>query len=77
MIIGTIIEVGDANGLSTNRQNGAAMMMFYTEDDAVEWARLQSETLSINTILYSVVATVINTDTGNKRWWWNGVEYTG
>tara|TARA_B110000285_G_scaffold135907_1_gene152303 strand:- start:98 stop:331 length:234 start_codon:yes stop_codon:yes gene_type:complete len=77
MIIGTILEIGDANGLSSNRQNGASMMMFYTEKDAVQWALSQSEAISILTLTFSVVVTVINTETGNKRWWWNGIEYTG
>tara|TARA_B100000780_G_scaffold125162_1_gene87804 strand:- start:877 stop:1119 length:243 start_codon:yes stop_codon:yes gene_type:complete len=80
MIIGAIIEVDTTGGAGADaRLNGAAMMQFFTLKDAVVWAKLQSE--AVTTVsgynAVSCVTTVINSDTEQKRWWFNGTEYTG
>lgn len=76
MIIGQIIET--TNGVSTGPYAGAgAMLLFYTENDAIEWARLTSvnaPTPEGNTFTTTMV---VNTDTGVRRWWYDGTEYTG
>ena len=76
MIIGAIIEVTDGNWSSGNR-NGTALLHFYTLQEAILWAELQSENSPVSTNANMCVCTVINTDNGLKRWWFNGTEYTG
>ena len=79
MIIGAILEGGDGSGPGTNRQNGFAMLMFYTMNDAITWAELQSGLVVFDTTgaqIYTLCS-VINTETNVKRWWYNGTEYTG
>jgi hypothetical protein len=80
MIIGAIIETTwTPSGAQTSSSNGASMMNFYTIDDAIQWAEIQSEVVYFGTNPEPIIAlcTVIDTDTGVKRWWFNGVEYTG
>lgn len=78
MIIGTLVET-TINGVTTNQLNGSTSIVFYTERDAVQWARLQSAAWTIfgDTDEARCSTVVINTDTGIKRWWYNGTEYTG
>jgi len=80
MIVGAILEMSyNASGVDTGGMNGAAMIQFTTQRDAEQWAILQSELVTYGTNgtpLYTLT-TVINTDTGVKRWWYNGIEYTG
>jgi len=80
MIIGAILEVSDqGSGAPGGVHNGNSMLHFYTMSDAVTWARLQSESMPYGSSAYNLYAltTIVNTDTGEKRWWYNGVEYTG
>jgi hypothetical protein len=78
MIIGTLVET-TINGSTTRELNGASSIIFYTEFDAITWARLQSESWTIfgggDQARCSTM--VINTDTGVKRWWYDGTEQTG
>jgi len=76
MIVGAILEVTDGNWSSGNR-NGAALLHFYTWSDAITWAQLQSENSAVSTNGVMCVCSIVNTDTGEKRWWFNGSEYTG
>ena len=78
MIIGTIIEVaasGSAPG--SNTYNGASSQQFYSENDAITWARLQSGPIEVLGIAIRCVCCVTNTDQGIIRWWYNGTEQTG
>ena len=79
MIIGAILESGDGQGSGSNRQNGAALVVFYTMADAVSWAELQSTLVLYDTAPSAIytLCSVINTDTNVKRWWYAGTEYTG
>ena len=80
MIIGAILETSwSATGAQSQVQNGAALMHFYSMSDAEAWARLQSELVTYGTNPEGVytVCTILNTDTEQKRWWFNGIEYTG
>lgn len=82
MIIGSIVDVSQtASGVGTNATNGVGLIHFYTMEDAVQWARLQSDRLHFNvsgSSSYLFTATVvINTDTNERRWWFDGTEYTG
>jgi hypothetical protein len=77
MIIGSIIDVSPSNQPGSASSNGASSVIFYTEDDAVEWARIQSESTLFNNSIYLFCAVVvINTSTGTKRWFWDGAEET-
>jgi len=53
------------------------MIHFYAMADAVAWAESQSQYVSVESANVRTLCTVINTDTGTKRWWFNGTEYTG
>lgn len=80
MIIGSITElshVGD--GSQTNFLNGASSVVFYTEQDAQEWCSKQSLAMVYGTTNRTIIAlcNYINTDTGVRRWWFDGQEYTG
>lgn len=79
MIIGAITEVTNQPDGAVNRElNGASLISFYTMAQAITWARLQSELTvsgSVSNETYCLT-TVINTNTGVKRWWFSGVEYT-
>jgi hypothetical protein len=80
MIIASIIEVARLiTGQQESTMNGASSVIFYTWDDAVTWARIQSEDVVYGTNSYNARCLVIciNTDTEERRWWYNGVEYTG
>jgi hypothetical protein len=80
MIIGTIIDVSnDAQGPQSGALNGTAMLMFYTEADAVTWAEIQSLNFPSGPGGYGAMAlcSVVNTQTAQRRWWFNGTEYTG
>jgi hypothetical protein len=77
MIIGAILETGDNQGAGSSRQNGAAMVVFYTMNDAIVWAQTQSVGTPFETNTVYALCSVVNTDTGVKRWWYNGTEYTG
>jgi hypothetical protein len=80
MIIGAILDVGQSGtGPGASVVNGAALVTFYTMADAVIWAQLQSENFQSGTNPNNLIPTtsVINTDTGERRWWFNGTEYTG
>lgn len=75
MIIATLLE--PALNQTSNAYNGATAVIFYTMDDAITWARIQSmgQEAAGNTIRSWI--SVVNTDTEVVRWWYNGVEYTG
>ena len=80
MIIGAIVDVSDTgSGPASNQLNGAALQSFYTMTDALTWARIQSGPFIAGSSSYAArcLCTVINTETEDTRWWYNGVEYTG
>lgn len=82
MIIGSIIDVSQqASGVGTNSTNGASLQHFYTMEEAVIWAEMQSErlqfTVSGNDSYLFTATVVINTETNTRRWWFDGTEYTG
>lgn len=77
MIIGTIKDVTSTTS-PYGSANGSAMLHFYTLSDAISWAEIQSQNTPVSGIAdFACVCTVINTDDGSVRWWWNGSEYTG
>ncbi len=77
MIIGSIVEVGSGDVPGDNGRNGAALMHFYNWDDAATWALEQSRNSPVATSNVVCLCTIINCTTGEKRWWYSGVEYTG
>lgn len=78
MIIGQILDVSTSSGIPGSQySNGVTMMHFYTWSDAITWAVLASETAFYNTQSLTAACMIINTDTGERRWWYNGIEYTG
>jgi len=80
MIIGSILETSNSGGgTQNNNLNGASSVIFYNMNDATEWARIQSEGMVYGTANYQCVTliSVVNTDTGERRWWFGGTEYTG
>ena len=79
MIIGAITEVTESgSGFAERYHNGAAMVMFYTNEEAESWAVLQSANNIYGSDSRSIfcLCTVINTETDTKRWWFDGTEYT-
>ena len=77
MIIGSILDVATGSSPGSSASNGVSSVIFYTEREAVEWAILQSLGMLVNSNTYYCFTSVINTTTGSKRWWYNGIEYTG
>lgn len=77
MIIGAILDVSENNDPGSTQFNGASLIHFYTLNDAVTWAELQSATMLTETKNIRTVCSVINTDDSTRRWWWRGTEYTG
>jgi len=80
MIIGAILETANSDGGGqTDTLNGAAMMQFYTMDSAENWAIEQSKAVvyGASNVRVNTLCTVYNTETGIKRWWYRGIEYTG
>lgn len=78
MIIGTILETMASGDVGATYVNGASCLIFTVEEDAIFWAIEQSKATLISGVnSYTAVTTVINTETGVKRWWFNGTEYTG
>lgn len=79
MIIGTILNSGNSSSAPevNSTHDGFSTLIFYSNEDAENWAVLQSGNSQIGGISYYVVCTVINTDTNVKRWWYAGTEYTG
>lgn len=80
MIIGTIIEVtNDAGGPGSANHNGATAVVFYTYNDAETWCiEMSKQVISgpLNRSTYTTTV-LVNTDTAERRWWFNGTEYTG
>ena len=83
MIIATIIEYSHSAsggpGALNREVNGCATTIFYTSSDAISFAVAMSEAIQYGTspeTLYGLVV-VYNTQTTEKRYWFNGVEYTG
>jgi hypothetical protein len=77
MIIGAITETNQSAAPGGNAMNGTAIMQFYTMSAAVEWAQLQSTGTLVGSVTVFCLTTVINTATGERRWWYGGTEYTG
>lgn len=83
MIIGTIIEYSasiDGTPTSYNREvNGVTSVIFYTEKECLEWCRMMSNSFIYGTASNTLYGLTMfsNTETGVRRWWFNGVEYTG
>jgi len=77
MIIGSIVEIGFGAAPGASDRNGAAMLNFSIYNDAVTWAVLQSQEVSVSGNQVTCLTTVINTSDNTRRWWWNGTEYTG
>ena len=75
MIIGTLLEPAYNQG--GNLMNGATAVVFYTMNDAITWARLQSQGQEASGITIRAWISVVNTETEVVRWWYNGIEYTG
>lgn len=77
MIIGTILETSD-NPTSTAPEGAGGIVTFFTMKDAVTWADIQSRAVPVSGInTWYACTVVINTATGERRWWYNGTEYTG
>jgi len=83
MIVATIIEYtpqSSGSPTSVNREiNGCSSTVFYTQSDAIVFARLMSELIVYgagSSSLYGLVM-VLNTDTEERRWWFGGTEFTG
>jgi hypothetical protein len=81
MIIGMILDIGAYNSgePSGQTQNGAAMMQFYNYQDAINWALDTSRNAPTGTAGASIrcMTMTYNCNTQERRWWFNGVEYTG
>ena len=80
MIIASILETSNSGGgTQNNNLNGASSVIFYTMTDATQWAQIQSQSMLYGTANYQCLAliSVVNTDTGERRWWFDGTEYTG
>jgi hypothetical protein len=77
MIIGTIVDVSGGNAPASNIHNGVASIVFYTEDDGIKWCELMSESANYNGVNLQIGTMLVNTDTSIRRWWFNGIEYTG
>ena len=80
MIIASILEIGyNSAGSQHSGTNGAASVVFYTEADAEAWCLLQSQAViyGSGSITAVCLCVYINTDTNLRRWWYDGVEYTG
>lgn len=75
MIVGTIIE--PALNATGNSFNGVTSVIFYTELDAIEWCRIMSQGIVVSGTLIIPVAIMMNTNSGVKRWWYDGTEQTG
>jgi hypothetical protein len=75
MIIATLLE--PALNQTANAFNGATAVVFYTMNDAIIWARLQSAEQIAGGSTIRAWVSVVNTDTEVVRWWYNGVEHTG
>jgi hypothetical protein len=81
MIVGMILDVGAYNSgePAGQTQNGSAMINFYNYQDAVNWA-LATSTNAVtggNNASIRCMTMVYNCNTQERRWWFNGVEYTG
>ena len=80
MIIGAILETANnVSGAQSSGQNGASLLTFYTWNDAIQWATLQSQRViygTSNQHIYTLCS-ITNTDTSEDRWWFAGTEYTG
>lgn len=78
MIIGTIIDVSSTGtGEGNNSRSGGSSVIFYTENDCVDWCSAMSEIIPLNAWNCYCVTVFYNTDTRQRRWWFNGTEYTG
>jgi phenylacetate-coenzyme A ligase PaaK-like adenylate-forming protein len=80
MIVGAILETANnAAGSPSSGQNGAALITFYTWNDAINWATLQSEQITYGTGNSPIftLCSITNTETSELRWWYAGIEYTG
>ena len=73
-----ILEV--SNNMVTpgdNNSNGVSMLQFYDYQDAVAWAEVISGSMLTNGVAVRSMSVVYNTYDQSRRWWFNGVEYTG
>jgi len=76
MIVGTLLE--PASNMGGNSTNGATSVVFYTEREAVAWCLAMSDQVSYGgAYTINCVTVMYNTETGIKRWWYAGTEYTG
>lgn len=77
MIVGMILDVTNSLSTANNNKGTGAMLQFYTWKDAIVWARETSiNAVSDNENLISTTM-ILNITTGERRWWFNGVEQTG
>lgn len=77
MIIGTIIDTSNYGAGGNSVANGGSSVIFYTENDAVEWCRAVSVRRTYDAYSVGAFTIMINTESGNVRWFDNGQEYTG
>jgi len=81
MIVGAIINGGSPAVMPNTAHDGFGTIIFYTMAEAVEWAILQSQDWPVDpgtgSVPQPLVCTVVNTSTGQRRWWYDGTEYTG
>ena len=78
MIIGAILDDGDDGGTPGNTSfDGYTSVVFYTMEDAENWAVLQSGSVTVSSYTQYYLVSVINTSTNSKRWWYAGTEHTG
>jgi len=80
MIIGSILETSTNGGGTQNANlNGASSVVFYTMQEAIIWATLQSRLVVYGSGNWQLCAmiSIVNTETNEHRWWFSGTEYTG
>lgn len=77
MIIGMILDVTNSLATGNDNKGTGAMCQFYTWKDAITWATETSKNAVTDNENLITTAMILNTSTGERRWWFNGTEQTG
>lgn len=77
MIIGTIMDTVNNGSGGNSQMNGGSSVIFYTEEDASAWCEYVSVIRNYGAVGSCGGFTImVNTSTGNVRWWHDGQEAT-
>lgn len=77
MFVVSILETS-VNQSFGSGMNGGSAMRFNVLQEAVDYARVMSEPMTLSgATTYECFCVLYDTETAAKRWWWNGTEYTG